>query len=111
MSGNLSVLEVYCDAPAYAVVRACEGLGLRDPLDVRWLRLDHLPGDARKSSSVLDLDWWLHLVGVAGRRRTCSCGKAFPTLHQYHIALSAGRKRVSLLGQCSCCHTIYWDES
>lgn len=111
MSGQLGVLEVVCDAPPYAVVRACEKLGFHDPLDVRWIWIDHLTGPT-SPASVLDLHWWLDLVGVTSRsRRTCSCGNPIPVLRRYLISPSPRWKGVYLLGQCSCCHTMYWDET
>lgn len=38
MISRLGTPEIFCDAPPYAVVRACETLGFQSPLDVRWCR-------------------------------------------------------------------------
>lgn len=39
MFSRFGQLQIWCDAPPYAVVRACKGCGFHSPLDVRWCRM------------------------------------------------------------------------
>jgi len=41
-------IDIECDAPSYAFVEACEKVGFRSPLDVRWCRMSHFLGSQRE---------------------------------------------------------------
>jgi len=103
-------LEIWCDAPPYAVVRACKRCGFHSPLDVRWCRLSRfLNGQGhRKGIFVLRLWHWLF-----GRRRprehTCTCGQPLPGLKKYGFSFLSKKVNDYLLCQCRCCRTIFWD--
>ncbi|HZU38628.1 MAG TPA: hypothetical protein VFA18_22065 [Gemmataceae bacterium] len=102
MSEQFGPLEVECDAPSYAVVRACSELGIQTPEDVRWCRLSH----------------WLNgphglqrLLQAKGRsaERQCLCGSSLPHMQGYLFTFNTGKEVFYLLGQCSRCHTVFWD--
>jgi hypothetical protein len=108
---KLGSLEIHCDAPTYEIVWACEDVGFRSPLDVRWCRL----------STFLEQrpDWW-HLLwrepwkvfgsrGPAGKPH-CSCGHELPEMERVDFAYPYGKHTQYLLGQCPCCLTMFWEE-
>ncbi len=104
MSEQLGPLDVDCDAPPYAVVAACEGLGFQAPLDVRWCRTSHSQAD--RASKLLG---WFHGKGRP-EQRTCTCGQSLPLLEPYTFPFISEKRVVYFLGQCRRCRTIYWEE-
>jgi hypothetical protein len=98
-------------APAYSVVRACQELGFRSPLDVRWCRMSHFLARHGEQSRILALEAWAWLFG---RRRSsgkaCACGQPLPTLERYIFTFESKTQTVYLLGQCRRCHTIFWEK-
>ncbi len=109
MTSPLGAIEIDCDAPGYAVVRACSALGFRDPLDVRWCRLAHLPLEPHGLRAVLSLRRWTQLLLGRPRGRMCRCGRELPALEWYCFRNPAGRTFEYLLGQCRRCRTMFWD--
>ena len=100
MSNNLGPIEIDCDAPPYAVVQACEGLGFSRPQDVRWRRLDrHLFG---RPAGFFP---WLR-----GTDPPCSCGQPVPSLEGYTFTFLSGRQAEYFLAQCRRCATVFWDK-
>jgi hypothetical protein len=102
-------IEIDCDAPAYPIVRACEKLGFRSPLDVRWCRVPHAEQPARWIELLCRRPWQLLLRGSQPRRDTCSCGAPFPPFEECAF-IGFGRRSHYLIGQCRSCLTIFWDE-
>lgn len=109
MCSRLGPIKIRCDAPPYAVVRACKGRGFQSPLDVGWCRLGHVNNRTthRRRSFWIEL---LQLLFGASKpkEQTCACGQPLPDLKQYHFAVSEEGSNF-LLGQCSRCRTMLWD--
>jgi hypothetical protein len=106
MSSQLGPIEVCCDAPPYAMVAACEGLGFQTPLDVRWCRL--VP--ERKGAGITHS--WKSFFGLGrARGRACSCGAPLPALARYEFFAGEVKEADYFLGQCRHCRTIYWKEN
>jgi hypothetical protein len=109
MSNHLGPLEVECDAPPYAIVRACRKLGMSEPEDVRWCR----KGRSRRSQSWIQFfsPLWGHLIGREERDETlCVCGWPLPLLENYSFTFLSGEQVEYQMGQCPRCRTIYWDK-
>ena len=108
MAGTLHPLESRCDAPRFPVVGACQRLGFRSPLDVRWCRLSHfLAARSRRPSTppraeVFDTK--------PARRKTCTCGAPLPRLEEYAITFVLEKVADYRLGQCRRCGTMFWEE-
>jgi hypothetical protein len=91
MADELGPIDIQCDAPPYPVVRACQRLGLRDPQDVRWCRVNR---------------------STAARRRfACTCGQPLPTLESYTFTFVTGNQAAYFLAQCGRCGAIFWDKA
>jgi len=111
MSSRLGPIDVCCEAPPYEVVRACEVVGFRTPLDVRWMRVDSLQYIRRMPASFFSLRWWRALFSVPEPPGlTCTCGKPLPPLRSCCFIYSPGTKSRYALSQCSRCLAIYWNE-
>ena len=109
MADQLGPVEIDCDAPPYPVVRACERLGFRSPLDVRWCRVVHDRGPAPWRQLLCQP--WRWLSGAwRPRGKPCPCGGPAPALERCTFAL-ASRRVTYLVGQCPRCRTIFWDEA
>ena len=109
MSSRLGPIEICCDAPSYAVVRASRWLGLASPEDVRWLRVSHF---LQSDAAPFDAHAWTLYVEMGGaRRRRCSCGNDLPILERCTFTFRDGRQRDYLLGQCGRCQTVFWEEA
>ncbi len=104
--------EIWCDAPPYAVVRACTGCGFHSPLDVRWCRMSRMldEGGHRKGVFVRRLWHWLCGRGRP-KERTCTCGQPLPDLKKYRFSFLSEKVGDYLLGQCRRCRAIFWDET
>jgi len=110
MANHLGPLEILCDAPSYAIVRACREIGIRSPEDVRWCRLSAFLTGSYDRHEILSLQAWKKFLGMAGQRdMRCDCGQALPRLEKYVFTSNRGEKQY-LLGQCDRCQTIFWDE-
>ena len=108
MAGTLHPLESRCDAPPFPVVGACQRLGFRSPLDVRWLRLSHFLAErhsrpnTRRGAEVYDTR--------PTRRQPCTCGEPLPRLEKYAITFVLEKVADYRLGQCRRCGTMFWEE-
>jgi hypothetical protein len=112
VANPLGPIEIDCDAPPYAIVRACQRIGIRTPEDVRWARLSHFLTSSDRTHDWLQVQPWLALLGV-GRPtdRTCACGEKLPGLERFTFVLSSGKQRDYFLGQCARCRCVYWEEA
>lgn len=111
MSSSLGPIEMCCDAPPYPVVRACRHIHFQTPEDVRWLRMSAFRTwrDSRQHEAPSQF-WktlWKRDKSVAG---TCTCGEPLPELRLAVFTFETGVQVSYLLGQCSRCRTIFWDE-
>jgi hypothetical protein len=105
MSSKLGPIEVTCDSPPYFIVQACLRIGMTSPADVRWCRVESQatpPGGWRK---LLAISNWSTAPTI------CHCGRPLPQLEAYTFTLVTGKEISYLLGQCSRCHTIYWNDA
>jgi hypothetical protein len=112
MAQQLGPIDVLCDAPAYSVVQACNMIGVRDPEDVRWVRVSHLSEELPMSGLSVGRFWKLfqNVVGPARDPSTCTCGQKLPLLEGYAFTFSNGNELRYVLGQCRRCLTVYWEE-
>jgi len=111
MSNPLGPLDIDCDALPYPIVRACQTLGFRNPLDVRWRRSSLVLPEANEGAGFFNsLSWLLFVARNQSQGRTCSCGKPRPALAQYRFQFTSGDHVEYLLGQCGSCGTMFWDE-
>ncbi len=111
MPDRTEQFEFCCDAPPYGVVRACEGCGLRAPLDVRWRRLSHILAGEEQPKVPLGVRFWRWLLGRTGQpAKTCTCGQPLPDLKKYGFTFLSKKVGDYLLGQCCRCGTVFWDE-
>jgi hypothetical protein len=108
MFENLGPIDIECDAPPYHVVEACDSLGFQAPLDVRWCRASHLPGDRREVGDGLS-----HLLVLFGQspEGICPCGQPAPAMQTYCCTFASGKESHYLLGQCRRCRTVFWDDA
>ncbi|HXG08423.1 MAG TPA: hypothetical protein VNK04_01410 [Gemmataceae bacterium] len=112
MSKPLGPIEICCDAPPYNIVRACSQLGFRTPEDVRWFRMSHFLSESTSWRELLKHQPWKVFLGMYHLEdRTCSCGQSLPRLERYTFMLITGKELSYLLGQCSRCRTIFWEEA
>jgi hypothetical protein len=110
MAGRQEFMEICCDAPPYLIVRACEWVGFRSPLDVRWCPLALVPDRPDGQQATLGLRLWNWFSG--GREpcgKTCFCGKRLPRLEQYSFTHVNGDVTVYHLGQCRRCRSLFWE--
>jgi len=110
MASQLGPIEITCDAPTYAIVRACRRLGFRDPEDVAWRRYQN-GQDGRSTAqpgSIESVIAALSFNRSAGER--CSCGERLPSPEQCMFALQSGRVETFYMGQCHRCRIMYWNE-
>jgi hypothetical protein len=106
MANRLGPLEIDCDAPPYEVVRACEALGFRSPLDVRWCRLCRFL--AERASREKEV--WRALMWLRRPEQNCGCGQRLPDFTRCEFRFVSGAARTLLLGQCPRCAAIFWEE-
>ena len=108
MAKLLGPIELDCDAPDYSVVQACRVLGLHSPEDVCWRRIRNFI--VRSSGARLLFDLWkrLRLWNIPASS-VCACGQTFPELQKVAFTFNTGEKEIYLLGQCSHCHAVYWE--
>jgi hypothetical protein len=111
MLHRLNTAEFECDSLPYALVKACRKIGLRDPEDVRWCRLSNFRSRIPGWRDLFSLRTWKALFGLwENGRRGCTCGQQLPVLEKYTFTLKCGRQEDYLLGQCSVCRAIYWEQ-
>lgn len=84
-------LEIVCDAPPYSIVAACARVGVKRPLDVRWVNAGRGTRDA-------------------GRGAECHCGRRIPVLERVIFTFITGAEAAYWIGQCPGCLTIFWDD-
>lgn len=112
MFSQFGQLEICCDAPPYAVVRACKRCGFHSPLDVRWCRMSHLLHEEGQRRSNLGVRFWMWLIGASRlKEHTCTCGQTLPDLKRYRFTILSKKVGDYLLGQCRHCRTVYWDRA
>jgi hypothetical protein len=107
MFSKLGALDITCDAPSYAVVQACEGLGFITPLDVRWCQMDHFLSRPSEEAGAFHPWKWFFGKGRP-KEKTCSCGAPLPHLEMYSFTFSCEKVVDYNLGQCRRCRTIFW---
>jgi len=111
MSSQLGPIDVDCDALSYPIVRACTGLGFRNPLDVRWCQMSQFLNESNEGAGFFSsVSWLLFLNRNQPRAKTCTCGEPLPTLDQFKFQFPSGRQVEYLLGQCARCNTMFWEE-
>jgi len=110
MFGWADSIEIECDAPPYWIVKACESLGLESPLDVPWRQLSRFQRQKRRERTSLQ-GWVKGLIyGTPhGEDGKCTCGTHLPRLETYIFTLLRAGEVEYQIGQCSRCHTLYWD--
>jgi len=111
MSSKLGPLEVVCDAPPYCIVRACHLIGFQKPEDVRWLRLKSFLKHRNDEEQGVP-SFFQKLLWSSGRVKdaVCTCGQQLPGLEKYVFTLLHHGDLYYLLGQCSRCNTVFWEE-
>ncbi len=110
MSSDLASIVIDCDALPYGIVKMCEQLGFRTPLDVRWCRLSRFLKSQRESVAMRRLHALVRLLGLGQpQKRRCSCGHPLPTMEGYTFVFSSEEQADRMLGQCPCCRTMFWD--
>jgi hypothetical protein len=111
MANKFGPIEIHCDAPSYAIVRACRMVGLETPEDVSWYRMSHAGNgpQGRRARSVLH---WESFFGLGNPARTkCTCGQDLPKLERYTFTFLGGKEAHYFLGQCGRCRTVFWEEA
>jgi hypothetical protein len=111
MSERLGPMEIECDSPSYSIVSACQKLGFYSPEDVRWCRLSHAGIPATHWRELLRRPWQFLLGGSKSTEKACFCGLALPALEMCTFTLISGKEVTYVIGQCSRCHAIFWDEA
>jgi hypothetical protein len=111
MSQRLYAIDLACDSIPYPLVKACRQVGFQDPEDVRWCRVSHIRKRHPSWRDFFHLGTWKALFG-RGRATgpSCTCGQELPELATYAFTLNTGREEHYLLGQCSRCRTMVWEE-
>lgn len=104
-------LKIVCEAPAYEVVKASEGIGMRSPEDVRWRRQSLPSGETVKRKGLIRRIWrLLFAFGLPEVEETCACGSALPERSYVVVRKHSGPAIRYALAQCGRCRTIVWDE-
>jgi len=104
--------EIWCDAPPYAVVRACKGCGFHAPLDVRWCRLSRFVNAEEQRECYFGTRFCRWLFSKRKPKvTTCTCGQPLPDLKKYGFTFLSNKVGDYLLGQCRRCRTVFWDEA
>lgn len=112
MSNHLGPLQVECDAPPYAIVRACRKLGMNEPEDVRWCRKGRRSRRHIGWIQFLTSPIWGRLLRAGEPEGpTCSCGTSMPLLECYCFTFQTGDQVEYEMGQCPRCRTIYWEKA
>jgi hypothetical protein len=111
MENKLGPIEINCDAPSYAIVRACRRLGLRDPEDAAWYKLSQYV-HGRYGHREGSLQALKALLGFPGPPLDhCLCGNPLPLMESCTFTLQSGREETYRIGQCVRCRTVFWEEA
>jgi hypothetical protein len=111
MSHRLGAIDVFCDAPPYAIVEACYSYGLRSPEDVRWCRLTNHVHRPWRWRELFHAGSWKRLLGLEdASSMLCLCGAKLPDLEELSFPSAWETPGSYLIGQCDRCGTIYWEE-
>jgi hypothetical protein len=108
MFSEMGPMDITCDAPHYSFVEACEKVGFQSPLDVRWCRTRHFLGGQREPGGFHPLRWLFG--GSQNPKITCTCGQPLPRMESCVCIWESGKEAHYLLGQCSRCRTMFWEE-
>ena len=112
MAGSLDPLEIDCDSPPYSIVQACRMVGVQKPEDVPWYRYSRYVIGQYDQGEIVRIDKWKSLLGLNRPPGTrCTCGHKLPDLERCTFTYLSGKEAVYLVGQCSRCFTIFWDET
>jgi hypothetical protein len=104
-------IKITCDAPAYEIVMASRGVGMRWPEDVRWQRQAMPKGETVKREGLLRRIWrLLFAFGVPEVEKLCGCGCVLPERRFVLLHKRSGSQICYAVAQCRHCHTIAWDE-
>lgn len=104
--------EFECDAPPYPIVEACETIGIRSPLDVRWCRISRSRLASGQASSLFGrLVRKLFHAQPPEAEITCFCRKPLPETECYRFTCSGEESVCYRIGQCPQCFTIFWDDA
>jgi len=110
MFGWTAEIDLDCDAPGYAVVRACKSVGIEKPEDVRWCHWTRRA--IRRRAGWFHVRNWKSLFRRPATDHTrCACGQALPGLEECLFSCGGGEAVTYLLGQCSRCGTVFWREA
>ena len=111
MSNRLGPLDVRCDAPSYKIVQACRKVGIRNPEDVRWVRMSHFLTEPPPWKGLFHYETWKQILArTPPGERTCSCGHALPLLEKVIFTFTSGDEVTYLIGQCNACRTVFWED-
>jgi hypothetical protein len=80
-------------------------------MDVRWCRLSHQFGGKAASAGTALPQVWGWLFSHQPRERSCVCGQPLPILETYTFTFASLKTANYLIGQCSHCHTIFWEQA
>jgi len=110
---NLGWKMVDCDAPPYPVVQASRLNGIHAPEDVRWCRLSRFLHWPMNGWDLVRPSWWRHFITAwkGSGEAACSCGQKLPVLEPWMYADPVAEETSFLIGQCSRCHTVFWEEA
>jgi hypothetical protein len=111
VSHHLGEFEIHCDAPPYAIVRACSRVGVQSPEDVRWCRLNRFLTRHLGWRDLLSSGGWKAILGMGKREEgSCTCGQRLPALERCTFQFASGKAAAYLIGQCRGCRTVFWEE-
>jgi hypothetical protein len=110
MPQSLGPIEVYCDAPPYPIIQACNRIGLHRPEDVRWCRMSHLLDGQDDQGEAVGSHGWRMLLGNKPSS-SCDCGHPLPVLEKCTFTFITGREVSYLIGQCPRCHAVFWEDA
>src|SRR5579864_3499742 len=103
MFSRAATLEMWCDAPDYAIVRACRQLGFRKPLDVAWYHHGRHLHSHRAKPGILAFFAWARCFVRSTLAPQCRCGAPLPALDLCAFTDVAGKELRYRLGQCCRC--------
>lgn len=110
MPSHLGPIDVYCDAPPYSIIQACNRIGLERPEDVRWCRMSHYLSEESHGDS-LGQSWKTVFGTTKPTRLLCGCRQPLPPLEKCTFTFITGREVSYFIGQCKRCDRVYWDEA
>ena len=78
--------------------------------DVPWRRMSHFLGGHFHQDLARE-GTWKSLFGASKPREvTCVCKQKLPRMEEYVFAFLSGIEERYLVGQCTRCRAVYWDE-